>query len=139
MQASNGKLYGMTSGGGIGAGGVIFSFDLSSSIYKKLQDFGINKTGSGVTGSLLYARNRKLYGMTTMGGSMGRGVIFSFDPFTYTYKKLKDFDNTNGANPEGGLIQAKNGKLYGTTRLGGKNNWGELSFPSILHHRFIQN
>jgi len=43
MQASDGKLYGMTALGGSNGVGVIFSFDPSSSTYTKLQDFnGIN-------------------------------------------------------------------------------------------------
>ena len=57
--------------------------------------------------------------MTTNGGSRGAGVIFSFDPFTATYKKLKDFDKANGSNPYGGLLHATDGKLYGVTPYGG--------------------
>ena len=43
-------------------------------------------------GSLIQASDGKLYGMTSHGGSNGYGVIFSFDPSTSTYTKLKDFD-----------------------------------------------
>jgi uncharacterized repeat protein (TIGR03803 family) len=32
---------------------------------------------------------------------------------------LHSFDSTDGSTPEGGLIQATNGVLYGTTRYGG--------------------
>ena len=71
-----------------------------------------------------------LYGMTLNGGSgrggTGLGVIFSFDPSTSTYTKLKDFDNTNGANPYGSLIQANDGKLYGMTSEGGSSNYGVI-------------
>ena len=63
----------------------------------------------------MQASDGKLYGMTTNGGSSGYGVIFSFDPSSSTYTKLKDFDNTNGANPYGSLMQASDGKLYGMT------------------------
>jgi uncharacterized repeat protein (TIGR03803 family) len=56
--------------------------------------------------------------MTQLGGSSGVGVIFSYDPSTSTYAKLKDFDNTNGAYPNASLIQASDGKLYGMTRRG---------------------
>jgi uncharacterized repeat protein (TIGR03803 family) len=39
VQASNGKLYGMTFQGGSSDAGVVFSFDPSSSAYTKVQDF----------------------------------------------------------------------------------------------------
>ena len=54
--------------------------------------------------------------MTVQGGTNDGGVIFSFDPSSFTYTTLKDFDGTNGANPYGSLIQASDGKLYGMTR-----------------------
>ena len=67
----------------------------------------------------MQATDGKLYGMTSRGGSLGYGVIFSFDPSSATYTKLHDFDSTNGANPTGSLMQASDGKLYGLTRNGG--------------------
>ena len=51
--------------------------------------------------------------------SGGYGTIFSFDPVTNTHLKLIDFNQANGASPVCTLIQANNGKLYGTTYLGG--------------------
>jgi hypothetical protein len=43
--------------------------------------------------------------MTNRGRSSGYGVIFSFDPSSSTYTKLKDFDGTNGAHPMAALFR----------------------------------
>jgi len=125
VQASNGKLYGMTHDGGINAAGVIFSFDPSTSIYTKLKDFDGN-SNYGPYGSLVQASNGKLYGMTYSGGSPGVGTIFSLDPSSSAFTKHFDFDFTNGAYPDGNLIQASDGKLYGMTHRGGSNDAGVI-------------
>ena len=132
IQAIDGKLYGMTSKGGsgvygVGAGGygVIFSYDPVTSIYTNLKNFD-NTNGSTPFGSLLQANDGKLYGMTSHGGSQNFGVIFSFDPVSSIYTNLKDFDSTNGANPNAGLVQASDGKLYGMTPFGGSKNTGVI-------------
>src|SRR5688500_3011880 len=57
VQAKNGKFYGVTPKGGNGGGcqngyGVIYSFDPSSSTYKKLHDFD-KVNGWGPQGSLM--------------------------------------------------------------------------------------
>jgi uncharacterized repeat protein (TIGR03803 family) len=92
-----------------------------------------NTNGAHPNGSLIQATNGKLYGMTSEGGSINAGVIFSFDPSSYTYTKLKNFDGTNGGNPYGSLMQARNGKLYGMTRKGGSINAGVIfSFDLLL-------
>jgi uncharacterized repeat protein (TIGR03803 family) len=126
LQAKDGKLYGIAEDEGENVE-VIFSYDAYSSTFTKLRDNAANNTsGSKPTGSLVKASDKKLYGMTTYGGNMGYGVIFSFDPATSTYKKLKDFEASNGINPRGGLMLANNGKLYGMTSRGGSNNKGVI-------------
>jgi uncharacterized repeat protein (TIGR03803 family) len=136
LQAVDGKLYGMTYYGGNSGKGVIFSFNLSSSVYTKLRD--LDSTNGGTpNGSLIQASDGKLYGMTTFGGSSNTGVIFSFDPSLSTYKKLKDFDSTNGKYPYGSLVKASDGKLYGTA-LGGSNNLGVIFSYDPLSFSFTK-
>ena len=73
----------------------------------------------------MQASDGKIYGMTSEGGSSyGYGVIFSFDPSSSTYKKIFDFDGTNGGNPSGSLLQAGDGMLYGITTGGGSAGYG---------------
>jgi len=127
IQASNGKLYGMTFQGGTSSKGVLFEYDPATSTFTKKVDFTGTSNGSSPYGRLVQASNGKLYGMTNLGGTSSKGVLFEFDPATSTYTKKVDFTGTaNGSNPYGSLIQAPDGKLYGMTYLGGSSNFGVL-------------
>jgi uncharacterized repeat protein (TIGR03803 family) len=125
LQASNGMFYGMTEVGGEDKQGVIFSFEPSTSTYTVVKSLG-GGTGAAPLGSLIEASDGKLYGLTYLCGKYGVGTIFSFDPATSIFTKLKDFDITNGAEPMGNLMQASDGKLYGMTRNGGTSNLGVI-------------
>src|SRR5205085_6530515 len=100
--------------GGAHNSGVIFSFNPSNSAYTRIKDFDWS-IGSNPNGNLMQASNGKLYGMTSTGGSGNEGVIFSLDPSNSAFTKLKDFDGLTSSYPLGSLVQATNGKLYGTT------------------------
>lgn len=124
---SNGSLYGMTSAGGDDNFGVLFEFQRGNGTFTKLIDF--NGAGNGRTpvGSLIKATNGLLYGLTLYGGVNNNGVLFSYDPITTTYTKHVDFNfSITGGAPQGSLIQATDGMLYGLTSQGGANNYGVL-------------
>jgi len=127
IQAKNGKIYGVATKGGVFNQGVIFEFEPGTKVYKKVYDFDtIN--GSNPQSALLEASDGMLYGLTNRGGNKDYGVLFQFDAQTGTYKKKVDMSGppVNGGNPLGSLIQAKNGKLYGLTSAGGKDDFGTL-------------
>jgi uncharacterized repeat protein (TIGR03803 family) len=126
MQATNGKLFGMTRFGGTNDLGVIFEYDIATNTITKKVDFtGAN--GESPTGNLVQALNGKLYGMTERGGANTIGVLFEYDPATNIYAKKLDFNGTvNGGTPNGSLELSSNGKLYGFTTSGGANNFGVL-------------
>ncbi|MBC3759099.1 VCBS repeat-containing protein, partial [Hyunsoonleella sp. SJ7] len=121
----NGVLLGLAFNGGSQGMGVLFRFDTNNNSYTKLIDFtGTN--GAYPRGSLIKANNGKFYGTTQGGGLNNKGTIFEFDPMSGFTKKA-DFDGTNtGSDPWGDLIQAPNGKFYGTNLLGGANNKGVI-------------
>ena len=121
----NGKLYGMTWGGGKYIKGALFSYELSTGIYEQLYNFdGIH--GQSPMGSLTVAPNGKLLGMTYQGGAFNSGVLFEYDPITHAYTTKIDFDGLNGASARGDLLLASNGKFYGLTYSGGGNELGVL-------------
>lgn len=125
-EASNGKLYGLTMSGGLHNKGVLFEYDPVADTYLKKIDFNGSNNGNKPQGSLIEASNGKLYGLTYYGGSSDKGVLFEYDPATNTCTKKVSFDGTNGKEPNGSLVEADNGNLYGYTYLGGSNNKGVL-------------
>lgn len=126
MQASNGKLYGPSSNGGVNNLGSIFSYDLATQTYSVLYSFDGTHGSYPYYENLVQATDGKLYGTTYQGGANGFGVIFSYDISTNVYTDLYDFIDGLGKYPYAGLIQASNGKLYGTTYQGGANNQGVI-------------
>ena len=134
MKASNGKVYGITSQGGVGGTGALYEYDLTSSTFTKKVDVG-DSTGTGssfgisgnyATAPLTQAKNGKLYGLTSEGGISSSGVLFEYDPVTGVYTKKLDFNSMeDGGNPMGELLLASDGKLYGAAD-GGKFNLGVI-------------
>ncbi|HEX7414518.1 MAG TPA: choice-of-anchor tandem repeat GloVer-containing protein [Bacteroidia bacterium] len=143
MQASDGMLYGMTSGGGASTNcsnigcGVLFQYNPATNVYTKELDFTGATNGQYPIGNLMQASDGMLYGMSVDGGvsggscgSGGCGVLFQYNPATNVYTKKFDFAGTgatiDGSNPNGSLIQASDGMLYGMTSVGGANGKGVL-------------
>lgn len=126
MQASNGKLYGMTRYGGSSNKGVIFSFDYSTNIYTDLFDFTGAPNGERPTGSLIQASNGKLYGGTTLGGANNNGTIFSFNYTTLAFTKIMDGTSTNGSTIYGTPVIANDGKIYVLTAYSGTLGGGTI-------------
>ncbi len=125
MVASNHKIYGTTTGGGLNNLGVLFSFDPSNNTYTDLHDF--DSSAYVATGTISEGANGLLYGVTGSGGTHLKGTIFSFDTANYTYITVHDFDGTTGQpNWNNGLTKASNNKFYGMTYLGGQNLVGVI-------------
>lgn len=132
LQEGN-KLYGMTTYGGDGTTGIIYSYDVFLETIDKEYDFMTNKDKGYPTGSLLQASNGMLYGMTRYGGEYMSGTIFKINPVTYEHTELFSFGETInevykalGAYPRGSLIEGEGGKLFGIASLGGENYDGAI-------------
>ena len=131
MQADNGKLYGMTSSGGITYGGVIFEYDMINDTVIKKHDFAY----SGPTCIGRYPQYNNLtdggagilYGMAYRGGSNDRGTLFEYNLASGVLTKRHDFANgLPGKYPWGSLVVAAPGKLVGMTYEGGTTGKGLL-------------
>jgi uncharacterized repeat protein (TIGR03803 family) len=85
--------------------------------------------GEQSEGGLVQATDGNLYGTTYNGGANSGGTVFSITPggtFTLLYSFCLQRNCTDGANPYGGLVQATDGNLYGTTSSGGANEGGTI-------------
>lgn len=126
MQASDGKLYGLTYYGGANNVGTLFCYDPVTGITTKKIDLTVTD-GSKPSGSLIQGTDGKLYGLTREGGTNNYGTIFQYDPATNTYIKKIDFMGaSNGSMPSAHLFQTSDGKMYGMTPYGGTYNYGTI-------------
>ena len=124
VQATNGELYGTTGGGGANGGGTVFKITPSGTLIT-LYNFCSqpNCTDGGGPSGLVQATDGDLYGTTAGGGASsacdgGCGTVFKITP-SGRLTTLHSFDQTDGIEPRGGLVQATNGDFYGTTLDGG--------------------
>jgi uncharacterized repeat protein (TIGR03803 family) len=102
--------------------------------FKTLHSFDLTDGATPYAG-LVQTTNGNLYGVTGNGGATccgGFGTVFKITPrskLTTLYSFCSDYPSCpDGAYPYGGLIQATNGSLYGTTAVGGgaKNGAGTV-------------
>jgi uncharacterized repeat protein (TIGR03803 family) len=125
IEASDGKLYGMTSLGGSANYGILFQYDYVNNIFSKKIDL-TDSTGTLPEGALFEASDGKLYGMTTFGGTYDEGAIFQYDVSNGTLIKKIDLNSTIGAFPKGEFIETSPGYLFGLTYGGGANSCGTI-------------
>jgi len=77
--------------------------------------------GANSTAKLIQANDGNFYGTTSLGGANNDGSVFRITPsgvLTTLYSFCSKSACSDGANPIGGLIQASDGNLYGTTEIG---------------------
>ncbi|MGO4883066.1 MAG: choice-of-anchor tandem repeat GloVer-containing protein [Bryobacteraceae bacterium] len=122
-----GNLYGTTSGGGARQyGGTVFQVGVTSALYT----FTGGADGSHPLDSLIDDGQGNLYGTTTGGGDgafgLGHGVIFEVDAGTGAESVLHTFSGPDGSSPAGSLVRDSQGNFYGTTMLGGADNYGTV-------------
>ena len=115
--AANGRLYGVTTTGGALGYGTLFSITTEGAI-NILHHFS-NSDGGVPTAGLWQASDGKLYGTN--------GTLFRILPDGTGFETVYSF--LNGEGPTGigpGVVQGLDGKLYGTTTLGGDAEAGQV-------------
>lgn len=126
MQADNGKLYGLTKFGGANDEGVVFEYDISNNSIRKVVDLSLTGLGGNATGDWMQAQNGNLYAFCGRGGLNNDGALIEYNLLTDSVVKIFDFEESQGENPIGSLMQASDGKIYGTALYGGRSDRGTL-------------
>src|SRR5258708_845557 len=138
VQGTDGNLYGETAFGGGGVGnspcaaigcGTIFKITTQgklTTIYTFCLSSSTCTDGSGPSGGLVLATDGNFYGVTSGGGVHNFGTVFRITP-AGKLTTLHNFNYADGWPAQGtGLIQADNGKFYGTTLYGGAYGQGTV-------------
>jgi uncharacterized repeat protein (TIGR03803 family) len=142
VQGTDGNFYGTTKSGGANIYyGTIFKINPTppytlTPLYSFCSAGGASCTdGYYPVAGLVQDTNGDFYGTTYEGGAncapYGCGTTFKIGPsggstFTPLYSFCTQGGCADGAEPIGGLIQANNGELYGTTQNGGTYNSGAV-------------
>jgi uncharacterized repeat protein (TIGR03803 family) len=92
-----------------------------------IHSFGL-PDGINPVGNLVQGPDGNLYGVTTAGGTAGKGTIFEISTDGSVFNVVHNFgDGTvsnDGSMANGGLILGEDGNLYGTTYSGGSAGLG---------------
>ncbi len=142
VEGMDGALYGTTPFGGIANAnnpdglGTVFRLNRDGSGYTVLRRFsGTSGDGSNPQASLLEGMDGALYGTTYRGGITnaivnpdGFGTVFKMNRDGTGYAVLRRFNPTggDGSGPQAGLVEGRDGALYGTTREGGSYSGGTV-------------
>jgi uncharacterized repeat protein (TIGR03803 family) len=97
--------------------------------YQRLISFGsVANDGWQPWSPLIEGNDGVLYGTTYNGGSNNYGAVFKLNKDGRDYRLLHHFgdDAADGRKPQGGLIKASDGFLYGTTEAGGSHGTGTI-------------
>jgi uncharacterized repeat protein (TIGR03803 family) len=124
VYASDGNFYGLANAGGANKTGVLFKLATDGSGYTVLHTFGAAGDGKNPV-YISQGRDGNLYGVTYYGGtSSGYGTVFSYNPVTKTYTRLKSLAGGSAGAYPATVILSSDGNLYGITAGGGSNGFG---------------
>ncbi len=127
IQGIDGRLYGTASSGGADNDGILFAVKSDGTGFATLYSFTRGNDGAIPDGCLIQGIGGRLYGTANNGGANDLGTVFAVNLGGTGFAALYSFTGGNdGANPEAGLVQGTDGRLYGTVTQAGANSAGTV-------------
>ncbi len=132
VQGTDGNLYGTAYQGGSSGCGAIFELSTSGTLLWDYS-FPCQPGGANPIAGLIQASDGSFYGTTLTGGTYNVGTVFKVSQgVVSTVYNFHGFPVTatskDGSYPYGGLVQATDGNLYGSTGGGGGPDGGGTLF-----------
>lgn len=126
VPGSDGNFYGTTASGGSANAGTVFKIT-PGGVETLLYTFSGGTDGGDPQAALIQGRDGNFYGTTSAGGADGAGTVFQVTPNgTETVVYSFAGGSGDGSFPVGGLLQARDGNFYGTTKQGGSSGDGTV-------------
>jgi uncharacterized repeat protein (TIGR03803 family) len=126
IQATDGNFYGSTSDFNLSSYGSLFRV-APDGTFATIYTFTNGLDGNSPLAPLMQASDGNLYGAASDFGTGDTGTIFRVTT-NGVFTELYQFGGPpgDGSEPYAGLVQAKDGNLYGSTWIGGAYNAGAL-------------
>jgi uncharacterized repeat protein (TIGR03803 family) len=132
LNGGDGYMWGTTDYGKTGGHGTVFKVNVTTKEITTVIEF--TGTAAPHKGSFPNALERdesgNIWGTTRIGGSLNYGTVFKIDTATGVMTTVVEFTGDGAINkgntPNSGLCSDANGFLWGTTRLGGAQNFGTV-------------
>jgi uncharacterized repeat protein (TIGR03803 family) len=123
-QASDGRLYGTSFGGGADGVGTVYSYDLDGT--KTVVHAFVGRAMLPDSG-VMQGRDGAFYGTTSTDSQIAAGVAFRVTA-TDDYTDLHQFSNAEGEGwgPMGRLVEPRDDVFLGTAQIGGTDNGGAV-------------
>jgi len=125
VQGKDGNFYGTTFEGGTNNAGTMFRISTNGAL-TSLYSFTRGNDGAWPQAGLVQGSDGSFYGTASVGGTNSYGTVFRISTNGVLTSLYSFTGGNDGANPETGLVQAKDGNFYGTTRHGGTNGAGTV-------------
>jgi uncharacterized repeat protein (TIGR03803 family) len=125
IQGSDGNFYGTTEDGGAYTWGTIFKMTPAGN-FTNLYSFTGGADGGIPVPGLVQGADGNFYGTTYEQGADGFGTVFEITSSGALTTRYSFTGGNDGGNPWGGLVQAADGNLYGTTQDAGAYGFGTV-------------
>jgi len=126
-EASDGLIYGTTYGSQP-TYSTLYRMNKDGSGYSVIHHFDSTANGTGAWGGVLESSDGTLYGTCTGGGTNGLGAVYRISKDGSGFAFIHSFAGgaNDGSTPNAELVEATDGRLYGTTYYGGAANLGTV-------------